>query len=67
MDVERHGRRNIAVPLIGLLILFAFVVLGSLDHHEARDDARHYCQMVADGVWPDYRGTAANCGERHEQ
>lgn len=32
----------------------ALVVLGGMDYSDAQDQQDEYCQMVADGHWPNY-------------
>lgn len=38
-------------------VLILFGIVGGMDAEDAEASAEHYCQMVKDGVWPDYQGT----------
>ena len=46
--------------LIGALII-ALGFAGASDMEAELIEARHYCDMVTGGYWPDYKGTAADC------
>ncbi len=39
--------------ITGIVAVLAFV--GSGDYEEAKADEAFYCEMVATGVWPDFR------------
>ena len=49
-----------------LLVGIAFVIVGRMDESDARRQQDHYCKMVHDGYWPDYKHTywVACKGER---
>lgn len=39
------------------LLASCFLIVGTMDYQDARVEQAHYCQMVEEGVWPDYRET----------
>lgn len=45
--------------IIGIIILFVFLLIlslaGQADYDEAQRQDQEYCDMVAKGVWPDYK------------
>ncbi|WZB35724.1 hypothetical protein FtMidnight_44 [Enterobacteria phage FtMidnight] len=42
------------VGFIAALILFGIV--GNMDYEDALLEEKRYCENVAEGVWPDYKG-----------
>lgn len=39
-----------------VLVLVILVILGSMDYEDEVAAGEHYCKMVRDGGWPDYKG-----------
>jgi len=68
VDTDSEGRimntfkRDLltGAALIGALIL-ALGFAGASDFESETIEARHYCDMITGGYWPDYKGTAADC------
>lgn len=56
------SQRQASKPSIALALLIAAVaaVMG-MDYEDEKREFEHYCQMVSDGHWPDYRNQAENC------
>lgn len=55
--------KNETQRLLIVAIIMA-VVMGIVGAMVADDEAKaeaHYCQMVADGLWPDYRAGEVDC------
>lgn len=46
--------KTVAV-LLALLALFGLV--GAMDYEDQQAEQENYCEMVREGLWPDYRGT----------
>lgn len=48
-----------------ILVLLAFLsIVGKFDLIDEENETRIYCDMVKDGVWPDYKGIyEKECGE----
>ncbi len=42
-----------AIPI--LLAITALLYVSEADYHQAEQDAAHYCEMVRDGAWPDFK------------
>lgn len=40
-----------------LLLIFVMLVVGALNTVDQIRERNHYCQMVHDGAWPDYKHT----------
>lgn len=52
-----------AISIYSVGIIFAILAIaGSLDLKEAQDQAEHYCQMVNEGTWPNYKDI--DCGDK---
>ena len=43
------------------LIVTALAVAGKLDYQSQADEAKHYCDMVKSGAWPDYAHRGDDC------
>lgn len=43
------------VVLLALLGLFGLA--GAMDYEDQQAEQERYCEMVREGLWPDYRGT----------
>ncbi len=44
--------------VFGVSAFFALAILaGAEDYANAKHEERSYCEHVADGSWPDYKGT----------
>ena len=47
-----------------LILTIAALALAGCDDYEAEvAEAKHYCEMVKAGHWPDYKKQAQHCGE----
>ena len=55
-ETQRH---LLAAVLIALILGF----VGSMAVEDEENNEKHYCQMVADGMWPEYRKDEINCDE----
>ena len=40
-----------------LALLGLFGLAGAMDYEDQQAEQEHYCEMVREGLWPDYRGT----------
>lgn len=40
----------------GILIGMAFAALGHFSFTDELDSQKNYCERVAEGTWPDYKG-----------
>ena len=40
-----------------LALLGLFGLAGAMDYEDQQAEQAHYCEMVREGLWPDYRGT----------
>lgn len=60
MDTITARELLTGAALIGALII-ALGFAGASDVESELIEARHYCDMVTGGYWPDYKGTAADC------
>lgn len=51
----------------GLLFMFVcLAIVGISDKQTLDDQTREYCNMVRDGLWPDYKETfKAECGGKN--
>ncbi len=54
--MKKTTMRTIAIVL-GILAALKFA--GDADYQEAKDQQARYCENVASGVWPDYKGNAS--------
>lgn len=54
MKIESYSLLPIVWIVVAILGLLG--VVGWADKQDAQDQQAHYCQMVADGLWPDYDG-----------
>jgi hypothetical protein len=59
MSVAAQKRRIVFV-FVALIILAIIGLIGDMDRIDAKRDLQHYCQMVSDKAWPDYRHLAAS-------
>lgn len=50
-------RALIAVAVIAI----GMCIVGTDDYAAAQHDAEHYCEMVADGIWPDFKERGDDC------
>lgn len=41
-----------------IAIILTMLLVGEMDFKDAVDQTTHYCQMVEEGAWPDYRENA---------
>jgi len=57
MDNERVKTWVGIASAIALLLLLGIV--GNLDYQDEVAEANAYCRNVAEGIWPDYKGTYA--------
>lgn len=47
-----------------VLIALAYLVFGAMDYADELRERDYYCEMVAAGAWPDYRGSyGRECGD----
>lgn len=56
-DKQEHNMsKETAISIYSIAIIFCIVIIaGSLDRQEAKYQAEHYCQMVNEGTWPNYK------------
>lgn len=40
-----------------LALLGLFGLAGAMDYEDQQAEQENYCEMVREGLWPDYRGT----------
>ena len=40
-----------------LALLGLFGLAGAMDYEDQQAEQEHYCEMVRERLWPDYRGT----------
>ncbi len=52
-------KATIRTIAIVVAILVALKFAGDADYQEAQDQQARYCENVSSGVWPDYKGNAA--------
>lgn len=52
---------KLKVASVLALIFGAYGLMGTLDYEEELRQEQHYCQMVRDGAWPNYK-PEINCG-----
>lgn len=50
-------KRSTLHILIAGCILALYTVGSTMEFHDEQLEADHYCDMVEQGAWPDYRGT----------
>ena len=48
--------------ITAVLLALLMGIVGSLAMDDEQKAEAHYCQMVADGLWPDYRAGEVDCG-----
>lgn len=41
--------------LLALAVLIAFGIAGRMDYEDALAESEHYCAMVNEGTWPNYK------------
>jgi hypothetical protein len=44
-----------------VLLALLMGIIGSFAMDDEQKAQNHYCQMVADGLWPDYRAGEVDC------
>lgn len=47
--------------ITAIFIAFAFGAVGAMDAEDEKGQQDNYCQMVADGLWPEYREGDIDC------
>ena len=52
---------RLAYILTGAVFIIALGLVGRADMNDEIAEAVFYCDMVADGHWPDYNNTASEC------
>ena len=40
---------------IALLLIVAFGIVGQMDYEDAIEQDKHYCDMVREGHWPNFK------------
>jgi hypothetical protein len=58
------GRILIAC-LLPLLVIIIFTITGQMDYEDEVRESVHYCNMVADGIWPDYNNLYDQCDKAY--
>ena len=48
--------------ITAVLLALLMGAVGSMVAEDEQKAEAHYCQMVADGLWPDYRAGEVDCG-----
>lgn len=67
-DLKSYGYKragfgkSFRVWLAVLFFIVAWCFVSTNDYNAEQKEERHYCKMVADGLWPAYRKDI-NCGE----
>lgn len=47
---------HLLVCLAAIVLFVAFVVVNTMSYNDAVIERDHYCQMVTEGHWPNYKG-----------
>jgi len=47
--------------LAAILMALILGVVGSMTMDDEQKEQDHYCQMVKEGLWPEFRGGEVNC------
>lgn len=58
-NAQRALRRKMVVVFTFLIIAAIYGLVGGMDKTDAERDLAHYCSMVHDKAWPDYRHIAS--------
>lgn len=59
-----RNEQFILVMILVVFLSFAHLFINHSDYQEAQDQAEHYCDMVNEGTWPNYK--EIDCGEDNE-
>ena len=52
----KRERIGLTGALLIVCAVFLAILAGAMEAADAQREMAHYCSMVADGFWPDYRG-----------
>lgn len=55
--MSRRRAQFAIVCAVATIIILLLAAVGGQDYADAQRDAAVYCERVADGSWPDYKGT----------
>ena len=55
---NQTARKLLAAILMALIL----GVVGSMTMEDEQKEQDQYCQMVKEGLWPEFRGGEVNCG-----
>ena len=47
--------------VLAVLVAIFWGIVGAMGVNDEQCQQDHYCQMVADGLWPEYRKGEVNC------
>jgi hypothetical protein len=47
--------------IVAIIMAVVMGIVGSMVAEDEQKAEAHYCQMVADGLWPDYRAGEVDC------
>ena len=45
------------IAAIATALVLLFGLAGHMDYEDQQAEQEHYCEMVRERLWPDYRGT----------
>lgn len=54
--MRRRTQRAIEAAAIVTIVLLIVGTVGNMEREDALREHQHYCRMVAEGNWPDYKG-----------
>lgn len=57
--------RILMFGLLLSLIIIIFATVGQMDYEDEVRDTAHYCDMVAEGTWPDYNNIYDQCDKAY--
>jgi len=55
------SKRALIMALLALLALAGYALVSTSDADMAALDEQHYCRMVNDGLWPDFKVMKNEC------
>ena len=56
-----NSKRALIMALLALLALSGYALVSTSDADMAALDEQHYCRMVNDGLWPDFKELENDC------
>ena len=61
MNIEHKISTVSTLCAVVFLAVFFLAVIGQMDYEDATKAQKHYCEMVKEGMWPDYK--KADCSQ----